>query len=76
VWKKGEKMGKILTQHGKLISILSHKGAQKRIQLQIGEGLSARFIDLDPGEAKKLADALQQEAGKLLEEKPRKGKAR
>ncbi|MCS6927631.1 MAG: hypothetical protein NZ578_17205 [Candidatus Binatia bacterium] len=69
-------MGKIVTQHGKLISILAHTGTQKRIQLQIGEGLSARFIDLDPREAKKLADALQHHAEKLLEEKPRKAKTR
>lgn len=69
-------MGKIVTQHGKLINVLAHKGTQKRIQLQIGEGLSARFVDLDPAEAQKLADVLQQQAGKLLEEKPRKGKAR
>lgn len=69
-------MGKIVTQHGKPVSILAHTGTQKRIQLQIGEGLSARFIDLDPREAKKLADALQQQAEKLLEEKPRKGKTR
>jgi hypothetical protein len=74
--EKGKTMGRIVTQHGKPITVLSHKGAQKRIQLQVGEGLSARFIDLDATEAQKLADALQQEAKRLTEEKPRKGKTR
>jgi hypothetical protein len=69
-------MGRIVTQHGKLINVLAHKGTQKRIQLQVGDGLSARFIDLDPTEAQKLAEAIQKEAEKLVEKPPRKGKAR